>query len=282
MLIRCWGSRGSIPVSGREYIKYGGDTTCMEIRSKKGDLIIIDGGTGLRPLGNALCKEEIKTFHMLFTHAHWDHLMGFPLFRPIYMKGLTIKILGYPFNKESIRDIIKGMMSEPYFPVDLEDKDIGAKLIFKNISTKPFKIGSIKIKPIFLNHPKNGGLGYRLEEDGKSFVFLTDNELGYMHNGGGSFKSYVNFCKGADLLIHDGEYDEVDYMFNRGWGHSLFTDAVDLGIKAGVKQLGLFHLNNMRNDDKIDAMVKEANRIISKRKSKMKCLAVGCQFKIKL
>jgi phosphoribosyl 1,2-cyclic phosphodiesterase len=282
MIIRCWGSRGSIPVSGDEYLKYGGETTCVEVRGADGELIVIDAGTGIRGLGNALVKEKLTKIHLLFTHAHWDHLLGFPFFKPIYTGRYTVKIYGYPQNRPSFRNILEGLMCEPYFPVMLTDKDIKAKLIFKDISTHPFSIGGIKIHSIFLNHPKNSGLGFRLEENGKSFVFLTDNELDYHHDGGRRFADYVKFCRDADLLIHDAEYDQQDYKSNRSWGHSLYTDTVRLGIKADVHRLGLFHLNNLRTDAKVDAMVRSARKIIHKSDSSIECFAVGNKFKIKL
>jgi phosphoribosyl 1,2-cyclic phosphodiesterase len=231
MIIRCWGSRGSIAVSGKEYVKYGGDTTCMEVRTDDGEVIIFDAGTGLRSLGNALHQEKIRKLHVLFTHAHWDHLMGFPFFKPLFTSGTTLNLCGYPAGKPSFRDVIAGLMSAPYFPVQLDSEDIRARLRFKDLGERPFKIGGVRIRPIFLNHP-NGGLGYRLEEGGRSFVFLTDNELDFRHAGGCSFERYAAFCAGADLLIHDAEYDQKDYQFNRGWGHSLYTDAVRLAMQA--------------------------------------------------
>jgi phosphoribosyl 1,2-cyclic phosphodiesterase len=282
MIIRCWGSRGSIPVDGNEYARYGGETTCIEVRGKNGEVIVIDAGSGIRTLGHKLVQEKVNRIHLLFTHAHWDHLLGFPFFRPLFRHSVTMKIFGNPLNKPSFRSIIEGLMTEPYFPITLDDNDIKAKLIFKDITTRPFSIGSIKIRPILLNHPKNSGLGYRFEESGTSFVFLTDNELGFHHAGGRSFEEYVNFSRDADLLIHDAEYDQSDYETSRSWGHSLYTDAVQLGIEAGVKRLGLFHHNNMRTDAKIDAMVKKAQRIIENKKSDVRCFAVSNKFTIEI
>ena len=282
MYIRCWGSRGSIAVSGKEYIKYGGETTCMEVRSDDGRIVVIDAGTGARKLGLKLAKEKVTSFNMLFTHAHLDHLMGFPFFVPLYQRGVGITIRGYPFNRESYRDILSGLMSEPFFPVLLTDNFVRARLRFRNILDKPFRIGSLKITQIFLSHPRNGGLGYKFEEKGKTFVFLTDNELGFTHNGGLSFDDYVEFCRGADLLIHDAEYDPKDYQNNRSWGHSLFTDAVKLGLASEVKQLGLFHLNQNRTDVAMDRMVQKSKNLVGKKNSKMKVFAVGEGFEATL
>mgnify|MGYP000735528249 CR=1 FL=1 len=282
MFIRCWGSRGSIAVSGRQYVKYGGDTACMEIRSRTGAVIIIDAGTGIRCLGRHLVKNAIKSLDILFTHAHVDHLMGFPFFAPLYTAGTVMRIHGYPYGKKSFRDIIDGLMRCPYFPVTLTHHSIKAKLRFVNIDRKPFSIGGMRITPVPLSHPRLGGRGYRFEENGKSFVFLTDNELDFIHDKGLRFDEYVEFCRGADLLIHDAEYDLRDYKNNRGWGHSLFTDTVKLGLAAGVKRLGLYHLNNRRTDRQVDAMVKQARVIIAEEHSEMKCLAVGSAFQIEI
>ncbi len=278
MYIRCWGARGSIPVSGKDYLKYGGDTTCLEVRSRTGELVVVDAGTGIRSLGNAILKGKLKTFDMLFTHAHWDHMIGFPFFAPIYLKSFDITIRAYAYDRSSFRDIIGGFMQCPYFPVSLDDKFVKAKLTWKKIYDKPFSIGEITIRPIPLSHPKKGGRGFRFEENGKSFVFLTDNELDYAHEGALAYDGYVEFCRNADLLIHDGEYDRKDYKNNRGWGHSLFTDAVELGLEAQVKRLGLFHHNNRRTDEQVDAIVEQARAMIAKAKSRMECFAVGSAF----
>ncbi len=287
MYIRCWGSRGSIPVSGKEYTKYGGDTTCLEIRSKTGDLVIVDAGTGIRLLGDDLIRKNENTFNMIFTHAHWDHLMGFPFFKPIFKKGTSITLRSGQFNKLSVKKIFDGLMNRPYFPVQLNDKDIKASIAFRKIPQKPFKVGPITITTIPLSHPKDSGYGFRFEEDGKSFVFLTDNELGYIHKGGCSFDAYCDFSRDADLLIHDAEYEEQEYRnilktSEEPWGHSTVSDAVRLGLCAGVKKLGLFHLNALRTDRQVDEIVKKASADIAKAKKKMRCVAVGSSFEITL
>jgi ribonuclease BN (tRNA processing enzyme) len=231
-------------------------------------------------LGHKLRNEKPNKITMLFTHAHLDHLTGFPFFLPLFMEKTRISVMGDPKSMESYRDILNGIMSSPYFPVSLDSSYVKARLSFKNITTRTFRIGPITVRPVGLTHPVDGGLGFRFEEAGKSLVFLTDNELNYRHNGGLSFGEYVRFCRDADLLIHDAEYTKKDY--NPSWGHSLFTDAVELAIQAGVRQLGLFHLNAMRTDSRVDAIVEDARRIIAKRRAKVKCFAVGSRFKVDL
>ncbi len=279
MIIRCWGSRGSIAVSGKEFIKYGGDTTCIEVVSDSGDLIIIDAGTGIRALGNELLRSETRKINLLLTHAHWDHLSGFPFFKPIYHKDFSIKVYGPQPTQDSVKSIISKTMASPYFPIELED--INADITFLGMGNKGYSIGSVKISTIPLSHP-NQGVGYRLEEDGKSFVFLTDNELTFHHPYGLEYKDYVEFSKGADLLFHDAEYCRDEYSETAGWGHSVYLDTVNLAIDAGVKSLGLFHLNQERTDKEADAIEKECAKLIAKKGSKMKCFIVGTGTRIKL
>jgi phosphoribosyl 1,2-cyclic phosphodiesterase len=287
MHIRCWGARGSLPVSGRQFTKYGGDTTCIEVRSGRGDLLIIDAGSGIRALGYALVNEPVKKITIIFTHAHIDHLMGFPFFLPLFSSKISLHIGGPRLNKKSYKEVLGDFLEQPYFPVQLGDKDIRSTLNFFDISEEPFMVGNLRITPIALSHPKNGGLGYRISEGKKSFVFLTDNELGYIHKGGKDFEEYARFCENTDLLIHDAEYTRKDYrhiltVSERPWGHSLFTDATYLALDANAKRFGLFHHNQKRTDTQVDAMVKQAQAIIKKRKSGLQCFAVGHCFSVTL
>src|SRR4030042_1574571 len=155
MIIRCWGSRGSIPVSGREYVKYGGATTCIEIRTKNDEIIIIDAGSGIRKLGHKLLKEKKHSYNMIFTHAHWDHLLGFPFFQPIYTNKTRIKMYGYPFAQKSVKELIKISMTPPYFPVNFED--IRADISYHEALKEKLHIDSVTIIPISLSHPNGGG-----------------------------------------------------------------------------------------------------------------------------
>lgn len=275
MYIKCWGSRGSIPVSGKNHVKYGGDTTCLEIRTKDDQIIIIDAGTGIRRLGNHLMSEERYSFEMIFTHAHWDHLMGFPFFKPIYFDETYIRMHGCPFAQKFVETMLTKVMSPPNFPVSYGD--IKAHINFSTDCPERFEIGTVTIIPIRLSHP-NQGMGYKFIEDDHTFVFLTDNELGFPHPGGLSFEAYQEFSDGADLLIHDGEYIDEEYKSTRGWGHTLYTDALELAIRAGVKQFGLFHLNQDRTDDEMDRLVDICRETAAKRGADLECLAVGCDM----
>lgn len=271
MKIRCWGARGSIPVSGKEYDLHGGDTCCLEIRTADGEIIIVDAGTGIRRLGKKLAQETARTLHIILTHAHWDHICGFPFFAPIYRKESAIRFYGCPFARRSIRNILSHTMEPPYFPVKLDE--ISAGLDFTETCGETYRIGSVAVTPILLSHP-NQGIGYRFTEEGKSFVFLTDNELGFRHPGGLPWNDYAAFARGADLLIHDAEYTPEEYSRRRGWGHSHYREAVELAMEAKVGTLGLFHHNQDRTDAELVAIVEECRAVTAAAGSGMECVAV--------
>jgi phosphoribosyl 1,2-cyclic phosphodiesterase len=279
MNIKIWGSRGSIPVSGKEYLKYGGDTTCVEILTKSGDTIVMDAGTGIRRLGNKLAKEKCCDINFIFTHAHWDHLMGFPFFKPLYFEESTIHMHRCPFHSKFVETILSRIMAPPNFPIKYSD--ITAQISYLDACPTKFEIGSVTVVPIAISHP-NGGSGYKFIEDGKSFVFLTDNELGYIHPGGLAFNDYLEFADGADLLIHDAEYTPKEYKFYIDWGHSVYTDVLDLALKAAVKKLGLFHLNQERTDEEMDKIVKDCRDWIDARGLNLECVGVSGEMEFEL
>lgn len=271
MKVRCWGARGSIPVSGPEFDRYGGDTTCIEIRSKNDALLVIDAGTGIRRLGCQLVEQGRLDLTLLFTHTHWDHVLGLPFFKLLYNPQARIDLYGSPGLQGNISKLLARVMAPPLFPVpfvDLPSRIEG--LVWHGES---LQVDSLKVTRIALSHP-NLGAGYRVEEDGRSFVFLTDNELSQHHRGGRSFDEYAAFCQGADLLVHDAEYTPEEYPGRRGWGHSHFRDAAQLAKAAGVKTLGLFHHNQERTDDGVDELVRRCREVLSGPGPVPDCLAL--------
>jgi len=261
-------------VSGRKYNKYGGDTTCIEVRTKDDQIIIVDAGTGIRRLGNQLIAEGRYSYNIIFTHAHWDHLMGFPFFKPLYLDQTNIWLQGCPYAQKFVESMLNKVMSTPNFPVKYEQ--IKAHVSYIPECPERIEIGSVTIMPIYLSHP-NGGNGYKFIEDDHVFVFLTDNELDHQHSGGLLFDDYKNFSSKADLLIHDGEYTPDEYEATRTWGHSVYTTALDLAISAEVKKFGIFHLNQERTDDEVDRMIADCREIINAnaKGSNIECFAVG-------
>jgi phosphoribosyl 1,2-cyclic phosphodiesterase len=271
MIVRFWGARGSIPVSGPDYLRYGGDTTCLELRTQDDEIIVVDAGSGIRRLGNRLIAENRDHFALLFTHAHWDHLMGFPFFKPIYVAGTNIAVYGCPFVQTSIKQMISNIMLPPYFPVNFAD--LKADLHYHDFCDTIFTIHSVEVTPIALSHP-NQGVGYKICEQGKNFVFLTDNELGYRHPGGLAYEDYVAFAYDAEVLIHDAEYREEDYQLTKAWGHSVYTQALQLAIDAKVKRFGLFHHNQERSDAAVDEIMADCRRIVKGQRASLECFAV--------
>lgn len=279
MKIKVWGCRGSIATPGAETLRYGGNTTCVEVCGNDGSEIVIDAGSGARNLGKKLNEQGIKEIYILFTHAHWDHLLGFPFFLPAYSNGCTLYLCGGPNAQDSLKRYLDHQMQAPYFPVDINILQAHFEFGFANAHGN--KIGDIHIESIALNHP-NGGYGFKLIENGKSFVFLTDNELDFPHEGGLSFKDYVEFSKGADILFHDAQYTKEEYVNTRGWGHSNYDDVLKLAVEAKVKRLGLFHHDPDRTDDELDRIVLECRGKLKSAGANIDCFAVaeGMEFEL--
>lgn len=271
MIIRSWGARGSISVSGPQYIKYGGDTACLEIRTKNDQIIIVDAGSGIRRLGNRLRREKRSAYTLFFTHSHWDHILGFPFFKPIYHPKTKIELYGCPLTHGNMETLLAAVMRPPHFPVPYGQ--IEAVIDYQGVCAETLVIDSVTISSIPLSHP-NLGAGYRFEEDGRSFVFLTDNELGHRHRGGRTFEEYAAFSRGADLFIHDAEYTPEDYVHTVSWGHSCHLDAMRLALAAEVRRFGLYHHNQDRDDAGVDAMVEDCRRMAREAGSDMEVFGV--------
>lgn len=271
MIIRCYGARGSIPVSGEEYVKYGGDSSCLEIRSKNDEIVIVDAGSGMRRLGDRLISEQRFEYHIIFTHSHLDHILGFPFFMPIYQKQTTIHLMGCPTAQGNIQKLLSKAMSPPFFPVPFDK--LKAQIHYYGACHVSFLFDTIEILPINLSHT-NPGLGYKFVEDGKTFVFLTDNELGHRHRDGKTFEEYAEFSKDADLLIHDAEFTPEEYKETKSWGHSNYVDALNLALAARVKRFGLFHHNRSRTDKDLDAVVQTCEEVVDDKGMDMECFAL--------
>ncbi|MFA5161716.1 MAG: MBL fold metallo-hydrolase [Elusimicrobiales bacterium] len=277
MRIRFWGVRGSIPVCGAEYLRYGGNTACVEVRDSKNELTIIDAGTGIRRLGKELLAAGAKSCRILLTHSHWDHIMGFPFFEPLYRKSFAIELIGCPHAKSAVKDMVANIMRAPNFPVDFDD--VSASVKSARSCNGLFR--SMAIEPVPLNHP-NGGNGYIFREDGKKFVFLTDNELLSSHKGGLDFPGYVKACKGADLLVHDADYLPDEYSSRIGWGHSTPELALELAMQSGVKRLGLFHHNQDRADSQVDEIVNNCRARAQKAGLRLEIFAAAEDMRIEV
>ena len=262
MKITIWGARGSVPVSGPEYVRYGGDTTCVEVETSKDEIIILDGGNGIRPMGNRMVARKQRHFNILLSHAHWDHILGFPFFKPLYRKDSTLTFHGCMYAQQSVKVLLQKTMRAPFFPVDLSE--VSAQMVFKEDCEEDLEVAGLRVASLPISHPNNG-YGFLLQEGKRKFAFFPDNELGFRHPGGMNFKDYAKFLEGVDVLIHDGEFTPNEYdKYARSWGHSTWPEAVRLAAEAGVKRLILWHLNQDRSDEEVDAMLDDARRMAAK------------------
>jgi len=279
-----WGVRGSIPAPGPSTVRYGGNTTCVEVRAA-GQIVILDAGTGLRLLGRQLTAEfngQPLNLTLLLTHTHWDHIQGLPFFRPAYEPQNRLRILGYEGARHGLENVLASQMESPVFPVDL--CELPANLQIEELKELHFAVGSVKVQACFANHP-GVCVGYRLFTPGGSVAFFPDNEsyLGHRHgsqsaaDGDTSQQAYArweerklaDFLRGVDMLIMDTQYKREEYAEHVGWGHGCLDDVVALAIQAEVKRLFLFHHDPDHDDATIDGMVAHARKLVAERKATM-------------
>jgi phosphoribosyl 1,2-cyclic phosphodiesterase len=272
--IRFWGVRGSIPTPGAATLKYGGNTSCIEIRA--GDqIIILDAGTGLRLLGKALSAEFGDTpldLLLLLSHTHWDHIQGLPFFLPVYKPQNRLRILGYEGARNALRSVLSNQMETPFFPIGL--RDVPANIDIEELLETEFTVDCVQVKAAFANHP-GVCAGYRLFHSGISIAYFPDNELRCAPEAQKDRMpprldfvreqnlDLVRFLSGTDVLIMDTQYDRQEYEHHTGWGHGCLDEVVLLSIAAGVKKLFLFHHDPDHDDDKISSMAVEARRLVS-------------------
>ena len=268
MNIKFWGTRGSIAVPGKNTTLYGGNTTCLEITLQSGRKVIIDSGTGIRPLGEKLSEdEEAVSVHLLITHIHWDHVLGFPFFAPIYNPATKIFIDGYHTCMKGLRYTFDNKMGDGFFPIKFNA--LKAEISYLDTLSKgELEIDGTLIDSVPLQHPQ-GGFGFRFREGDKTLVFITDNELRTDAWAGRSFEEYVRFCEGADILIHDSQYTPLEIDKRKGWGHSDFGAAFDLAKTAGAKRLILFHHDPSRTDSEVTAIKVMCEDLAKKEKANM-------------
>jgi phosphoribosyl 1,2-cyclic phosphodiesterase/DNA-binding response OmpR family regulator len=265
MRVRFWGTRGSIAKPGPATVRYGGNTSCVEIRAASGTLLVLDCGTGAHGLGHALIAERTRPYqgHILITHTHWDHIQGFPFFAPFFLRGDEWDVYAPRGLRESLRDTLAGQMQYKYFPVSVEQFE--ATVRYHDLVEGDFTIGDIRISARYLNHPALT-LGYRLEVDGVSLVYATDHEphdRGLAEGRGelvGEDCRHVEFLTGADLLIHDTQYTAAEYPSKIGWGHSTVESVLTVARAARVRRLALFHHDPLRDDDALDFLVEAARQ----------------------
>jgi len=291
MKIRFWGTRGSISTPGKETVRYGGNTPCVEVRLPKDKLIILDAGTGIRNLGEALMEsgESVKAY-ILVTHPHWDHIQGFPFFKPAFVSGNELTIVGGQMDKMTLQKMISDQMNKVYFPIQLNE--LKATLKFLPVEEEEFSVYDAKVRTMYVNHP-TFAIGFRITCGGKSIVYISDNEPfdrkvarsirnvekkiidRYDRTSGDPNQRVFDFVRNADLLIHDTTYTPEEYVDRVGWGHSHYLFTLKVAAEGNVKRLVLFHHDPAHDDDKVDDILKKCKKEIQNRKYRFDCVAAA-------
>jgi phosphoribosyl 1,2-cyclic phosphodiesterase len=257
MKVTLWGTRGSLATPGPETVRYGGNTSCVEVRGSDGTLLVLDAGTGIRRLG-ATVGPEAGRVDVLLTHLHMDHIQGLGFFRPLDQPGQEVHIWGPPSTTLDLRARLGRYLSPPLFPVRL--RDLPCELTLHDAPLDGFQIGALSVKAALVCHP-GPTLGYRITEDGVSMAYLPDHEpaLGAQRfPGRPDWTSGFALAHGVDLLIHDSQYSAAQYARHVGWGHSAIPHTLAFAATAGVKRLVTFHHDPRHDDSTLDRLLQEA------------------------
>jgi phosphoribosyl 1,2-cyclic phosphodiesterase len=281
MRVKFWGTRGSIATPGPATLKYGGNTSCVEVRAHN-HILVFDSGTGIHNLGIQLQKEfpsEPITVHVFISHTHWDHIQGFPFFLPAYKRQNRIVVYGPPGRDKTLRQIMRMQMDSDYFPVALGDMNPSIEIVEIDA---PIRIGDVSISHFYLNHPAMS-LGYRVSDGTRSVVYATDNEP-YQYTLPPPQKAdkraglpeylddkLIEFLDGTDLYIGEAQYTLDEYKAKLGWGHSPVESIVEFSLRAKVKRLALFHHDPYHDDAFVDGMVRHAQELLAAQKSTIEC-----------
>jgi phosphoribosyl 1,2-cyclic phosphodiesterase len=260
MLARVWGCRGSLAAPGPETLRYGGNTSCVEVRLDSGPTLVLDAGTGMRALGVAIDRDPVDELHILLTHLHLDHLQGLGFFRPLFRRGVDVHLWGPASPVQSLAERIAIYLSPPLFPVRLAD--IPANVIFHDAPEEALRIGSASVRAAKVTH-QGPTVGYRIEEGGRTLVYLPDHEpsIGVqLSDEPTEWISGHDIAHDADVLFHDAQYRDDEYPQHIGWGHSCIEHVIGFAGKAGVGSVVLFHHDPYHVDDELDALLVEARR----------------------
>jgi phosphoribosyl 1,2-cyclic phosphodiesterase len=271
MKVRFWGVRGSIASPGPKTMRYGGNTTCIEIRTDNNELIILDAGTGIFPLSQTLLAEMPVSANVLITHSHWDHIQGLPFFIPNFIPGNTLRLHGGfdPVSGKGIEHVMSVQLQYSYFPV--REEEMKARIEYVTLEPGvPVEIGSATVTPCLLNHPVVD-FGYRIDCNGKSVFFTGDHEPPYniYEPDDESYAQYQAFVeeknqvileatRGVDVLIADTSYTASEYPAKKGWGHGTFSTSIDLAHQCGAKVLFCTHHEPTRSDDALEQVFSDA------------------------
>lgn len=256
MIARVWGCRGSLPTPGEATVRYGGNTSCVEIRCDDQIALVLDAGTGIKRLGDTMATSS--RVNLLLTHLHLDHLEGLRFFAPLWEEGVEIHIWGPPSPVHSLQERIARSFSPPLFPIDLAD--LPSTVVFHDVPDHGWEVEGIRVLASPVSHP-GSTVGYRLELDGRTFAFIPDHEpvLGVELDAfEPDWISGHSLAADVDVLLHDCQFTEAEYVDRVGWGHSSVAHAVGFARKADVGRLVLFHHDPDRSDDGVDRLTERA------------------------
>jgi phosphoribosyl 1,2-cyclic phosphodiesterase len=294
MRARFWGTRGSIAAPGPGTIRFGGNTSCVELTTPSGGVLVLDCGTGARRLGDQLiaCNSGPVSATILLTHTHWDHIQGFPFFAPLFQPANRFRVYGPEGTHLSLRDVLAGQMDNHYFPVELDQ--LAARITYEDLGEGEHQIDGMTVRAQRMNHP-SPTLGYRLEAGGRAICYLADHEPYYENvwregAPAGQVQSirepgdqrHAEFMQGAAVVIHEAQYTPEEYPSKRNWGHSTFAYVVELAAASGVGRLFLTHHDPSHNDELVAEIERRAQELAADLGSPLQvsCAYEGCEVSV--
>ena len=266
-----WGTRGSTPTPGAAFVRHGGNTSCLCI--KFGDrTFIFDAGSGIRELGMVLTQQPQRNLDLFVTHTHWDHIQGFPFFGPAYTPGFDIQIHGGEKTGKTLESIFQAQLNQEYFPVQLED--LNSRLHFRPLEQNPIVLGNVKVSWEFAVHP-SPTVGYKIDLDGFQVAWVPDNEFIQGYTGAPEdldpneprlepHRKMINFLKGVDVLIHEAQYTDAEYVGKVAWGHSSISNACLLVKLAGIRRWIITHHDPLHSDEFLDAKLEATRAVLAR------------------
>jgi phosphoribosyl 1,2-cyclic phosphodiesterase len=261
--VTIWGCRGSLPTPGRDTVRYGGNTSCLEVELAKGSVLVLDAGTGIRELGVKLERQKVRRIQLLLTHLHLDHVEGLRFFEPLWDEQVEIGIWGPPSPVVSLRERVARAFSPPLFPIEIAD--VPARVNFIDVPREQWVLDGATLRADTIVHP-GPTVGYRVETGDGTLAYLPDHEpalTGSISERSCDWISGASLAAGADLLVHDAQFSEEEYSQRVGWGHSSSADAIAYGEAVGADRIVLFHHDPSHNDVWLDESEQRAQLLVA-------------------